>query len=113
MAAGAATTANATRRASSLTRVSSRLRRHAPEAALAVLEVEDRLVQLAAAEVRPEHARDVELRVRDLPEEEVGDALLAGGADQEIRVRHVGGEQPRRELLLVDLRRVEATVAHV
>src|SRR5262245_56379472 len=55
-------------------------------AALPLLEVEDRLEQVATAEVGPEGARHPDLGVRDLPEEEVADPQLPGGADHQVGV---------------------------
>ena len=56
-----------------------------------------------AVEVRPEHRREPELRVGGLPQQEVGGALLAAGADQQVGVGHVGVVEAARDLLLVDL----------
>src|SRR3954469_440357 len=56
-ATGIATSEKRTRRTSSGT-----LGRDLAEAPLATLVLDDRLVQLAPPEVRPEHGRDVELR---------------------------------------------------
>ena len=56
----------------------SRRRRHPPEAAVAALKVQNGLEQVAAGEVGPEHGGHVELRVRHLPEQEVGEPVLAG-----------------------------------
>jgi len=74
----------------------------AAEAAFALLVVVDGLKEMDAAEVGPEAVSDKDLGVSDLPEEEVGDALLAGGADDEIRVRHVRGIEVGGELGFVD-----------
>ena len=49
----------------------------ASEAAFAALVVGEGFEQMDAAEVRPEAVGDEDLGVGDLPEEEVGDALLA------------------------------------
>src|ERR1039457_4882397 len=83
--------------------------RDAAEAAVPVLIVEDRPVELAAAEVGPEHARDVELGVGELPQEEIRDALLAGRADEEVGVRTVRGKQVVRDRLFIDLFRLPAS----
>ena len=74
-------------------------------AALARLEVDDRLEEIAAAEIGPEHFGDVDLRVGDLPEQEVRDAQLAAGADEQVGIVDVGGVEMIGEELLVDLRR--------
>src|SRR3990172_1326237 len=111
MTSGIAQTANATRLVSSdAARVSRAVAgaavtsdRDAPETAVAVLVVEDGLVELAPAEVGPEHRRHEELGVRELPEEEIGDPLLAGGPDQEVGVGAVAREELAAEGALVDL----------
>src|SRR5215510_8505222 len=79
-----------------------------PEAALAPLEVRDRLHEVLLAELRPHRLRRVELGVGYLPEEEVRDPRLGARADQEVRVRQlrvveVGGEGLLVEALGVDL----------
>src|SRR5271170_5049612 len=61
----------------------------ASEAAFAALVVGEGFEEMDAAEVRPEAVGDEDFSVGNLPEEEVGDALLAGGADDEIGVGHV------------------------
>ncbi len=63
----------------------------AAEAAFAALVCGDGFEEMEAVEVGPEAVGDKDLGVGDLPEEEVGDALLAGGADDEIGVGHVPG----------------------
>ena len=63
----------------------------AAEAALAALVVGDGFEQMDAAKVGPEAVGDEDLGVGDLPEQEVGDALLAAGADDEVGVGHVRG----------------------
>src|SRR4051794_36937005 len=72
-------------------------------AALARLKVDDRLEQIAPAKIGPENFRDVNLRVRNLPEQEVGYAQLAAGADEQIGIIDVGRVEMIGEELLVDL----------
>ena len=52
-------------------------------------------------EVGPELVAEDELRVGALPEQVVGDPLLAAGADQQVGVVHLGRVQALAELLLV------------
>src|SRR5688572_24103255 len=88
------------------------LRGDATEAPLALLEEGERLQILALAELRPHALADVDLGVRELPEEEVADAHLAAGADEEVRVGDArraqvlrdgaGGDAPRVELAALD-----------
>src|SRR5512134_892300 len=106
--AGTPTAATAQRIASSLMvatrpRASTSPRLDAPEASIAPLVVEDRLEEVLAVEVGPVHGRDVELRVRELPEHEVADAILPGRANQQIRRRERAREQRVLEHVLVDV----------
>src|SRR5690606_24019659 len=63
-------------------------RLHAPEASLPLLVGGDGLVQIGPVKVRPKGWRKVELRVGGAPEEKVGNALLAPGANEEIDGAH-------------------------
>src|SRR5262245_60800335 len=53
-------------------------------AALALLIIDDGLQELSLAEVRPERLGHPDLGVGDLPEQEVADAQLTGGANQQV-----------------------------
>src|SRR4029077_5420739 len=64
---------------------------HSTEASIALLKIGDRPVEIGGAEIRPQDRRDPELGIGDLPQQEVRDAHLAAGADQQIRVRHPVG----------------------
>src|SRR3954447_5195213 len=77
-------------------------------AALARLEVDDRLEEMLFPEVGPEHLRHVDLGVGDLPEEEVRYAQLAAGADQEIGIVDVRGVE-----VIAEERFVDDRVAHL
>src|SRR6185436_1051451 len=55
-------------------------------APLARLEVDDRLEEMPPAKIGPQHLGHVNLGVGDLPEEEVRDAQLAAGADEQVGV---------------------------
>src|SRR5207237_1087131 len=68
---------------------------------------DQRLAQLPLAEVRPERVDEDELRIGELPEQEVRDPQLAGGADQQIRIRELGRVQVRGDRVLVDPARVD------
>src|SRR5688572_25549906 len=93
----------------------------AAEAALALAVGLDREVERRGVEIRPERLGEVELRVRELPEEEVADALLPAGADEQVRLgriahREVPGEVflaqfPERALLRQPAERLEQVPA--
>src|SRR5258705_6380198 len=76
---------------------------HPAKAPRPFLELGHGQVEVARAEVRPEHGRDQKLRVRDLPQEEVRDPHLAAGADQEIGVGDVRGVEGAAHVLLGDV----------
>src|SRR5262245_56872351 len=59
-----------------------------PEAALPAPVVTERPLELLVVEVGPQHVTEIELRVCEIPQQEVADAMLAAGADEQIRVRH-------------------------
>src|SRR5437764_7860472 len=99
MATGAMTSADRMRSAKGLG--SARANR-GTVAALASAIIGDRLFQIGAPEIRPQRLGKDELGIGALPQQEVADALLAAGADQEIRVREIHGQQMRGDQLLVD-----------
>src|SRR5262245_20398317 len=76
---------------------------HLAEAPRSLLELGHRLIEIARSEVRPEHGRHQELRVRDLPQEKVRDSHLATGADQEIGIGNIGGVESPAQLFLGDV----------
>ena len=53
----------------------------------------NRLVQMLLAEIRPQRVDEHQLGVGALPEQEIADALLAAGADQQVRVGHARRQQ--------------------
>ena len=54
----------------------------------------------------------MQLGVGQLPEHEVADAVLAGRSHEEIRVRHVSGEEQIGEGFLVELVRIHLSGPH-
>src|SRR5204862_455420 len=72
-------------------------------APLALLVREHGLEQVAAPEVRPQCFGDVNLGVRDLPEQVIADAHFAARANQEVGVRLPRGVQETRKALLIQI----------
>ena len=66
-------------------------------------ELEERGVERVRSEVGPERLGEVELGVGRLPDEEVRQALLAAGPDDEVRVRQADRVQRRADGGLVDV----------
>src|SRR5204863_7789268 len=64
------------------------------------LELLEALLQLPAPEVGPELVAEDKLRVGALPEQVVGDALLAAGPDQQVGIVHLGRIEAAPEVLL-------------
>src|SRR5215467_15805595 len=54
------------------------------------MKISERRAEISGAEVGPERVDEAELGVGAFPEQEVGQPLLAAGADQEIDVRNWG-----------------------
>src|SRR5207247_106926 len=84
----------------------------AAEAALALLEEGERLEVVALAEVGPQGVGHVHLGVRELPEEEVAEAHLAAGADQEVGIRDAVRAEVSGERAGGDLLRAEVAAPH-
>src|SRR5260370_33334320 len=74
----------------------------APTTALAFLKFEQGLQKSRAVEVGPERLGDENLRIRNLPEQEIADAHFAAGADQQVGVRQALGIQVPGQLFLAD-----------
>src|SRR6478609_311306 len=63
----------------------------------------DGTLQVVPREVGPEPLEKDKLGIGALPEQDIADALLAAGADQEIGIGYAGGIEEALELVLVDL----------
>src|SRR5687768_17551780 len=74
----------------------------ATEAPLAAAVGCDRRIQRRAVEIGPERVGEVQLGVRELPQQEVADALLAPGADEEVGLRRVAHGKVGRKLLFLN-----------
>src|SRR6266446_6164050 len=68
-------------------------------APLAFLKLHKRLQQTRAIKIRPQRFGDKYLRVGDLPQQEIADAHLSAGANQQIRVRQSRGVQMLRHFV--------------
>src|SRR5262249_31956496 len=71
-----------------------------PEATSPCLELGQGPLESLAVEIRPELIAKNQLRVGALPEQVVGDPLLAAGPDEEVWVVHVGCVEVLAELVL-------------
>ena len=60
------------------------------EAPIAALVLADRVEEVLAAEVGPQHVGEHQLAVGELPQQEVRDAVLTRGADHQVGIGHVG-----------------------
>src|SRR4029453_15329480 len=86
---------------------------HPTESAIALLKVGDRAVEVGGAEVGPQDRCDPQLGVSDLPQQEVGDAHLAAGANQQIGVGHAVGVQRAADVGLADVLGRQITRPHL
>src|SRR5262245_47010167 len=71
----------------------SRCFRHAAESPLSRGVPVQGAFEFFLVEIRPQRVAEVQLGISQLPQQEVADAALATGADQQIRVRKPGGGQ--------------------
>src|SRR6185503_8499593 len=88
------------------------LLRCSTEASLALLEIGERLEVLTLAEIRPQRVGDVDLGVGELPEEEVADAHLAAGPDEQVRIGDALGGEMVLDRAGVDLVGLELAAPH-
>src|SRR6267154_1174144 len=72
----------------------------ASEAALALAIPGDRRVELLGVEVRPQRRGEIQFGIRKLPKQEIADALLATGANEQVGFGRVVEREVRSELLL-------------
>src|SRR5215218_6738775 len=63
------------------------LRTGQAEPALALCEVGQRRLERCVVEIRPERVGEIKLGVREIPQQEVADALLAAGAYEQVGFR--------------------------
>src|SRR6266480_1342074 len=73
---------------------------HPTEAPVAALVIGDGAIEVDGAEVRPERRRHPELGVGDLPQQEVGNAHLAAGPDEQIGIGHAVGVERAADVRL-------------
>src|SRR5438874_2883421 len=99
IAIGASTRADRMR---SVSRPGSARANRGTVAALAATIIGDRLLKIGTAEIGPQRLGKDELGIGALPQQEIADALFAAGADQKVGSGQIGGEQMRRNQLLVD-----------
>src|SRR5689334_1014969 len=102
---GPRTTADTTRVSRPRKRAGGALATDAAIATLAAAELGDGALEVLLAEVGPQRVDEHQLGVGTLPEQEIADALLAAGADQQVGIGHAGGQQLALEQVLVDLLR--------
>src|ERR1700738_5131117 len=80
------------------------------EPAFAAAVLLDRAFQRRAIEVRPVHRREHELRIGRLPEQEVGEPLLARGADDEVGIGKIRRVEPAADEFRRDGFRLERAI---
>src|SRR5882762_9049827 len=74
----------------------------ASKAALALPVGGKRRVERRGIEVWPQRVGEIELRIGQLPEQKIADALLPSGADEQVRLGRIAHRQVGRELRLVE-----------
>src|SRR6187399_2847593 len=59
------------------------------ETAFAAAECGDRIIEMRDRKIRPQHLADIQLGVCKIPQQEIADAMIAAGADEQIGVDDV------------------------
>src|SRR5438309_3671364 len=73
----------------------------------------DGLVEVSIGEIGPERLGAVELGVRRLPEQEIAESHLAGGADHQVRIGQAAGVEVIRQGGIVELAQVGALLSQL
>ena len=74
----------------------------AAKATVAPLVISDRFEQVKAAEIGPQAIGDEDLRIRNLPQQKILNALLARRTDHQVWVRHAGRVQRARDAVFFE-----------
>src|SRR5208283_278730 len=80
-------------------------------AAVALLIFLNALEQLHAAKIRPQRLRHIDLRIGQLPEQEVTQPHLAAGAYYQVGIGQTPGVEIFTNRLLIDLHVLQAAIA--
>ena len=75
--------------------------------AFPLLVVFEYLVKLFLAEIRPVGGRDIYFSIGDLPQQEIADAHLPAGPDQQVRIRYALGIKMLRHDISVNRFRIQ------
>src|SRR5688572_24861762 len=62
-----------------------------------------RRLQVRNLEIRPQDVADVNFGVREIPQQEIADAVIAAGADEQVRIGNIREFQFGREAFFVDV----------
>ena len=81
-------------------------------ASFSLLEAFDGFHQVFFVEVRPEGVAEVEFGVGTLPEEVVAQSDFSSGSDEQVGVRHEGGEEVLGDGFFRDVLRFDFSVCH-
>src|SRR5580693_6442811 len=81
------------------------LRRGFAEPALPLREELERRLEVRGGKFRPQHVREVELGVGEIPQKKVAHPPLPAGADEKVGIRQAGEREPRSQPRLRDVRR--------
>src|SRR3989338_4371550 len=83
---------------------------HLPEPPFAPLVLGDGLHEILLRKIGPGLRRDIELGVGGLPQQEIGEPLLARGPDQQVRIGELGGVELPGEHGFIDVLRPEPSL---
>ena len=78
------------------------------EASFPVAEIPNRVFQILRAKFGPEHRAEIQLGIRRLPNQEIAESILAGGSDDEVGIREMGGVEIAGDEGIIDLVRRDA-----
>lgn len=83
------------------------------KAAFSSLELRDAAVIVLDGEIRPQHRGEEKLGIGALIEQEIAQAHLSAGADEQINIRQIMGIQPVGKGLFIYLGKVQRSRLHL
>src|SRR3954471_2464353 len=72
----------------------------------------ERRRELPQVEIRPQRVAHEDLRVRQVPQQEIADSMIAAGTDEQIGIRQVAERQLAGETLLADVVDPQRAASH-
>src|SRR5260370_41697901 len=65
------------------------------KAPVALLVIQNSVQEIGSPEIGPQRIGDIQLRIGNLPQQEIADSHITGSPDQQVGIRHASSVEPR------------------